>query len=247
MHSHPEKLRKLLENCDYKTCTAFFYAGDMMNYMATDGEHPYSSFIDTSVELFASSIPFELVRGNHETRGALARHYPSYFPKNNDKIYGSYLSGDIMVIMLDTGEDKEESHWAYSGLTDFNAYRTEQARWLETVIKSKEYKKARYHIVISHFPMVMGQEWIQEKSWWGWQDAIQKFMPILNKANIDLLVSGHTHRFYYHKINKSTNNFPILEQGYMCATRLDISEGLIHIKVVDTDSKTLFTTSISTK
>ena len=33
MHSRPDLLKKLLKLCDYKTCTAFFYAGDMMNYM----------------------------------------------------------------------------------------------------------------------------------------------------------------------------------------------------------------------
>lgn len=33
MHTNPDRLRKLLELSDYKTCTSFFYAGDMMNYM----------------------------------------------------------------------------------------------------------------------------------------------------------------------------------------------------------------------
>ena len=239
MHSNPKLLKNLLERCDYKTCTSFFYAGDMMNYMTENGEHPFTSFIDTSVELFATSIPFEFVRGNHETRGNMARIFPSFFPKQNGKIYGSYLMGDVMVIMLDTGEDKSDTHPVYAGLTDFDNYRSEQARWLEKVVKSKEFKKAKYRIVISHFPLVADKEWEKGTTWKGCQDASQKFLPILNHAGIDLIVAGHTHRFFYHEPGESGNQCPVLEQGAMCATRLDLSDGNIHIKVIGKNGEAL--------
>ena len=81
MHFDAAKLEKLLRAADYQTCDAFFYVGDMTSYIE-DFDAPFTSFIDTSVKLFASSIPFEVVRGNHETRGNLARTYSSYFEKN---------------------------------------------------------------------------------------------------------------------------------------------------------------------
>lgn len=239
MHSNPKLLKNLLERCDYQTCTSFFYAGDMMNYMTENGEHPFTSFIDTSVELFATSIPFEFVRGNHETRGNMARIFPSFFPKQNGKIYGSYLMGDVMVIMLDTGEDKSDNHPVYAGLTDFDNYRSEQARWLEKVVKSKEFKKAKYRIVISHFPLVVDKEWEKGTTWKGCQDASRKFLPILNRAGIDLIVAGHTHRFFYHEPEESGNQCPVLEQGAMCATRLDLADGNIHIKVIGKNGEAL--------
>lgn len=239
MHSNPKLLKNLLERCDYKTCTSFFYAGDMMNYMTENGEHPFTSFIDTSVEMFATSIPFEFVRGNHETRGNMARIFPSFFPKQNGKIYGSYLMGDVMVIMLDTGEDKSDSHPVYAGLTDFDNYRSEQARWLEKVVKSKEFKKAKYRIVISHFPLVVDKDWEKGTTWKGCQDASRKFLPILNRAGIDLIVAGHTHRFFYHEPEESGNQCPVLEQGAMCATRLDLADGNIHIKVIGKNGEIL--------
>lgn len=239
MHSNPKLLKNLLKRCDYKTCTSFFYAGDMMNYMTENGEHPFTSFIDTSVELFATSIPFEFVRGNHETRGNMAPIFPSFFPKQNGKIYGSYLMGDVMVIMLDTGEDKSDSHPVYAGLTDFDNYRSEQARWLEKVVKSKEFKKAKYRIVISHFPLVADKEWEKGTTWKGCQDANRKFLPILNRAGIDLIVAGHTHRFFYHKPEESGTQCPVLEQGAMCATRLDLTDGNIHIKVIGKNGEIL--------
>lgn len=232
IHGDAKKLEKLLTLADYKTCNAFFYAGDMMNYI-DQPETPFTSFIDTSVKLFASSIPFEAVRGNHETRGSLARTYSFFFPKKDNKIYGSYLLGDIMIVMLDSGEDKAEDHWVYAGLTDYEAYRNEQAEWLKKLVQTKEYKKARYRIVISHFPMVMAQQWKDEKTWYGWEDAIRKFRPILNDAKINLLISGHTHRYFYHDKETDGNLFPVIEQGYNNATRLDIEDGKIHVSIID--------------
>lgn len=243
IHGDAKKLEKLLTLADYKTCDAFFYAGDMMNYI-DHPEAPFTSFIDTSVKLFASSIPFEVVRGNHETRGNLARTYSKYFPKKDNKIYGSYLLGNIMIVMLDSGEDKAEDHWAYAGLTDYDAYRSEQAEWLKKLVQTKEYKKAKYRIVISHFPMVMAQQWKDEKTWHGWEDAIRKFRPILNDAKIDLLISGHTHRYFHHDIESDGNLFPVIEQGYDNATRLDIKDGKIRVTVIDLQGNKLMETTL---
>lgn len=243
IHGDAKKLEKLLTLADYKTCDAFFYAGDMMNYI-DQPEAPFTSFIDTSVKLFASSIPFEVVRGNHETRGNLARTYSKYFPKKDNKIYGSYLLRNIMIVMLDSGEDKAEDHWVYAGLTDYDAYRSEQAEWLKKLVQTKEYKKAKYRIVISHFPMVMAQQWKDEKTWHGWEDAIRKFRPILNDAKIDLLISGHTHRYFHHDKESDGNLFPVIEQGYDNATRLDIKDGKIRVTVIDLQGNKLMETTL---
>ena len=180
-----------------------------------------------------------MVRGNHETRGNLAREFSRYFPKEDGKIYGAYRLGDIMVVMLDSGEDKADSHPVYAGLTDFDAYRTEQAAWLEELVQTKEYKTARYRIVISHFPLVMPSDNRKEGVWKGWEDAIRKFLPVLNRAGVDLLVSGHTHRYAYYEAGTEGNNFPVLIQGAYCAARLDVKDGKIQVKVIDTAGQVL--------
>lgn len=238
MHGDAAKLDTLLQRADYKTCDAFFYAGDMMNYM-DNPNLPFTSFIDLSVERFASSIPFEVVRGNHETRGCLARSFSRYFPKEDGKIYGAYRLGDIMIVMLDSGEDKSDAHPVYAGLNDFDAYRAEQARWLEELTQTDAYRQARYRIVISHFPMVMPEANKAEGAWKGWEDAIRRFLPVLNKAGVDLLVSGHTHRYAYYEPGADGNSFPVLIQGAYSAVRLDVKDGKIGLKVFDTKGKIL--------
>lgn len=183
---------------------------------------------------------YKILTSNYLSRTLLFfASYADFFPKKSGKIYGSYLLGDVMIVMLDSGEDKAESHWVYAGLTDYDAYRTEQAEWLEKLIETEEYKKAKYRIVLSHFPMVMGSKWKEEKMWYGWEDAIHKFLPILNKANVDLLVSGHTHRYFFHDCNVDGNAFPVLEQGADSAVRLELHGGKVTLKVMDVNGKVL--------
>lgn len=236
IHNDAKKLETLLNLCDYKTCDAFLYAGDIMSYMENE-DTPFKAFIDTSVEMFATSIPFELVRGNHETRGKMARSYPKLFPKKSGKIYGSRLMGDIMIVMLDCGEDKPDNTSTYAGLTDFDTYRREQAEWLKELVKSKEFKKAKYRIVISHYPMARVFE--DKPINHGNNDLTKKMLPILNRAKIDLMISGHTHEYAFHEANRAGNTFPIIVGSNQSATRLDIKDGKINAKVVDTQGKIL--------
>jgi len=74
----------------------------------------------------------------------------------------------------------------YSGITDYDNYRTEQAKWLEQVIESDEFKQASYKIVIGHMPPV---EW-QGDIWHGPTEVLEKFIPILNTSNPQLSSSA---------------------------------------------------------
>ncbi|WP_148371435.1 FN3 domain-containing metallophosphoesterase family protein [Bacteroides bouchesdurhonensis] len=239
-HNDAKKLETLLNLCDYKTCDVFLYAGDLMNYMEND-ETPFEAFIDTSVRLFATSIPFEMVRGNHETRGKLARTYPKLFPKTTNKIFGSRLVGDIMIVMIDCGEDKPDTAPVYAGLNDFDNYRTEQTEWLKGLVRTKEFKNAKYRIVISHFPMVTSLDKGRDTDH-GISDLAAKMLPVLNKANIDLMISGHTHRYAFFETGSGGNHFPVIVGSNQSATRLDIQDGKIKAKVVDKDGKILLDT-----
>lgn len=239
IHNDAAKLKTLLELCEYKTCDAFFYAGDVMSYMENE-ETPFKAFIDTSVKMFATSTPFELVRGNHETRGKMARIYPKQFPKKNGKIYGSYRIGDIMIVMIDCGEDKPDTIPAYAGLLDFDNYRSEQATWLKELVKTKEFKKAKYRIVISHYPTI--NTFANRPINHGCNDLARKLLPILNKANINLMIAGHTHKFAFHKANSAGNSFPVIVGSNQSATRLDIQKGRIKAKVVDRKGQILLET-----
>lgn len=239
MHNRPKVLERLLRGLDFATCDHIIYAGDMEDYMQTSSEEPYSAFIDKSVELFASRKPFQIVRGNHETRGDMARNFSYYFPRVSGQIYAACRWGDLEMIFLDCGEDKADTNSEYSGLVDFFAYRTQEAEWLKQVIASEDFKTAKYRIVVSHYAAPARGA----SGWAGYQDFEDKMLPLLKNAGIDLMVAGHTHPKTCVEVPVNDagkgNTYPVIIQGYYSATRIDISaDGKIKVKVLGTDGTT---------
>ena len=244
MHQQPDKLGRLLNQAGVGSADMIFYVGDMMNYYDNE-ETPFRSFIDKSVELFASEKPFVLVRGNHETRGNMAREYARYVPKSSGKYYGAYRVGDIMFIVLDCGEDKPDDFWVYAGLTDFDGYRTEQAAWFGELIRSKAYKSAKWRIVMNHFPPLSHME-SDNPERHGIQDITDKFLPLYNEAKIDLMISGHTHAYEFMSPDKYDRlTFPVIVNSTESVARIDIDGRTLKAKVTDTGGNTLKEFTIS--
>ena len=244
MHQQPDKLGRLLNQAGVGSADMIFYVGDMMNYYDNE-ETPFRSFIDKSVELFASEKPFVLVRGNHETRGNMAREYARYVPKSSGKYYGAYRVGDIMFIVFDCGEDKPDDFWVYAGLTDFDGYRTEQAAWFGELIRSKAYKSAKWRIVMNHFPPLSHME-SDNPERHGIQDITDKFLPLYNQAKIDLIISGHTHAYEFMSPDKYDRlTFPVIVNSTESVARIDIDGRTLKAKVTDTGGNTLKEFTIS--
>ena len=244
MHQQPDKLGRLLNQAGVGSADMIFYVGDMMNYYDNE-ETPFRSFIDKSVELFASEKPFVLVRGNHETRGNMAREYARYVPKSSGKYYGAYRVGDIMFVVLDCGEDKPDDFWVYAGLTDFDGYRTEQAAWFGELIRSKAYKSAKWRIVMNHFPPLSHMEGDNPERH-GIQDITDKFLPLYNQAKIDLMISGHTHAYEFMSPDKYDRlTFPVIVNSTESVARIDLDGRTLKAKVTDTGGNTLKEFTIS--
>lgn len=242
--SSPINWGRLLNQAGVGSADMIFYVGDMMNYYDNE-ETPFRSFIDKSVELFASEKPFVLVRGNHETRGNMAREYARYVPKSSGKYYGAYRVGDIMFIVLDCGEDKPDDFWVYAGLTDFDGYRTEQAAWFGELIRSKAYKSAKWRIVMNHFPPLSHME-SDNPERHGIQDITDKFLPLYNQAKIDLMISGHTHAYEFMSPDKYDRlTFPVIVNSTESVARIDIDGRTLKAKVTDTGGNTLKEFTIS--
>lgn len=244
MHQQPDKLGRLLNQAGVGSADMIFYVGDMMNYYDNE-ETPFRSFIDKSVELFASEKPFVLVRGNHETRGNMAREYARYVPKSSGKYYGAYRVGDIMFVVLDCGEDKPDDFWVYAGLTDFDGYRTEQAAWFGELTRTKAYKSAKWRIVMNHFPPLSHME-SDNPERHGIQDITDKFLPLYNQAKIDLMISGHTHAYEFMSPDKYDRlTFPVIVNSTESVARIDIDGRTLKAKVTDTGGNTLKEFTIS--
>ena len=186
-----EKEQVIYDLNDVKPLKEFdmiFLNGDILSWIG-DEERIFNGFLDAAVETFASEKPFIYIRGNHETRGAGAREVMSYFPHHSGLDYYSFDHGGVHFIVMDCGEDKPDDHPVYGGLADFDAYRSEQAEWLRKDVQTKEFREANFRVIVMHMPMV------KEGEWHGPTDIDRKWGPILNNANIDIVLNGHKHDF----------------------------------------------------
>ena len=230
IHSNQEKLEALLNNYDKKKTDMVFFNGDMVSIVPTE-QVLFDGFVDTAVKRFARYTPFYLVRGNHETRGHFATSYLKYFPTSTGMPYYTLKQGDVFFILLDGGEDKPDSNIEYYETANYDQYRLEEAEWLKKVLQSDECKNAKHRIVLMHMPPLNGN-----KMWHGPLHAAKCFLPLLNEANIDVMLCGHTHKYSYNTTpDKTDAKFPVLVNSNGAALKAVVNEEGIKIEVINTE------------
>ena len=182
IHGNNELQKKLLGMAPPQDFDMVLFCGDMCSHINRQNDI-FTSFLNTSIELFAAQKPFVYARGNHETRGAYARNFSRYFAGSNGKFYYAFTYGPVRFIVLDCGEDKPDTDVEYSGLIDFDSYMLEQKDWLSREIDNPEFKNASYRVVISHMPFTKG-------GWYGSERLREQLLPLLEQAQICLLYTS---------------------------------------------------------
>lgn len=232
IHAKNDNLRKMLGDVKKENTDLVIFNGDMISMLNNEAEI-FTGFMDASVELFAKEIPMFYARGNHETRGKASTKFYDYFPTTNGQYYYTFRDGPVFFLVLDGGEDKPDSDIEYSELAYFDEYRSEQKKWMETVLKSPEFQSAPYRVVIIHIPPT-------GSSWHGTRDIAEKFIPALNNANIDLMLSGHTHSYKFVKKGEDKNlNFPLLINDDETWLDITADSEKIDVKQKDMTGKTV--------
>ena len=226
IHNRADMLSNMLRDVKPANTDFVIFNGDMVSTM-TNEKVIFDGFMDSVVTIFATEVPIFYARGNHETRGAFSVKFPDYFPTTTNDLYYTFRDGPVQFIVLDGGEDKPDTDIEYSELSQFDAYRTKQQAWLKDVVETPEYKEALYHVVVIHIPPL-------GSTWHGTQDLQHKFLPILNNANIDIMLCGHTHQYSYIEPNNLVS-FPILINDN--ETYLDVKVGKNEMKILVKDPK----------
>ena len=229
VHNKVAMLSRFLDNNDIGNQDFYILNGDMINYVQSM-ELPYKVFIDTCVNHFATGKPFFFVRGNHETRGTYARELKEFFDYPADKYYYSMDIGPVHFIILDSGEDKPDTSKAYFGMADFDKYRFEQLEWLKKEIKTECFKNEKYRIVVVHMPVIE-----RKNNWYGMAFLAKYYGPVLHKAGIDLMISGHIHRNRWIPADSSGFGYPVWIASNHNYTEVIVDEGMITLKLKDID------------
>ena len=230
IHGREEDIPPMLKITDVNHTDMVFFNGDMLSQLR-DESGLFSGFMDTSIEQFAKEIPMYYARGNHETRGPFATFFQHYFSPKEPHLYYLVRQGPVCFVVLDTGEDKPDSDLEYSGITDYDNYRTEQANWLTEAVKSKDFIEAKFRVVIAHMPPNSGRN-----LWHGQKEVLEKFVPILNEANVDVMLCAHTHR--YSKSEPDSNiKFPIVINANRTVLKGITKNNSLELIIKDLDGK----------
>ena len=233
-HDKPELLAQLFSK-DIITPAAYdfvLYNGDMVSSFESE-ERLVSSVITPSVAQFATEVPLFFSRGNHETRGAEATTYSDYFPTTTGAPYYTFSDGPALFIVLDGGEDKPDSDIEYHDLVRYDIYRQKEAKWLQSVVESEEFKAAAVKIVIIHIPP-------KSSGWHGEAEIARLFVPILNQAGIDAMFCGHIHKYRFSEANDPTYgcNFPIVCLPNRVRADIEVSKEKIAYTITTAEGNT---------
>jgi len=240
IHDDAARLGAQFQSVSWDNIDMVFLNGDTINDFE-DEKQIFDGFLDTCVKMFAKNIPFILTRGNHETRGILARHLLDYIPPRDDRYYYSFNQGPAHFIVLDTGEDKADSHPVYAGLADFDRYRDLQAEWLKINAKSENFSNASFQIVICHIPPYTGRT---GRIGYGEQYIKNSWGPIFNDSGIDLLICAHTHRFAILQTDEE-HNYPIVIGDKTTLIKVKTSQKELTVDVLEADGQIRESFSIS--
>ncbi|MCX6335112.1 MAG: metallophosphoesterase [Bacteroidia bacterium] len=233
VHELSGKMASYLKHNDITSQDLYFFNGDMMDWLQ-DPEELYLAFLDTASFYFAGSKPFIYIRGNHETRGYAARELKKWFDYKDDRFYYSFTYGPCHFTVLDSGEDKEDNNKNYYGLADYDTYRLEELKWLKEEIESIPFKSAKYRIVMVHQPILRA-----ENQNYAMTFLSENFGPVLKKADIDLMMSAHTHRNSFYEKDKTGYGYPLLVNSNNSFVEVNADNNQIKAVVKDVEGKVI--------
>ena len=230
--------KQMQQSLSYFTETPdiIFMIGDISSEMIFKRQFE-KNILRNACILSGGSIPVVYTRGNHETRGEFSSQMLDYFPTNTGEFYFTFDFGGLSVLVLDSGEDKEDGHAEYSGLVDFSSYREKELKWINSL--KKEDFDGKYKIVLSHDP-VIGTDYFGKD----WETP-------LKELDMDIVIGGHLHeskfiagelvRFVDCGKYKDKNEN---EKDKWAASMVTLKDGKISMLTINNEGETLLSEEI---
>ncbi len=152
IHSKHNTFNRLIKHLDNFAYDFSLFNGDC--FMDPRNEAAFLRSLRVyNAGIHAAERPVIYHRGNHECRGAFARHIRKWIAPPGGRFYGAFTAGPVRFILLDAGEDKYDGHQDYSGLNNFERYRREQVDFLQKEVQSQAFKTASYRVLVHHIPL----------------------------------------------------------------------------------------------
>ena len=227
IHMRTDKYVSLAAQVDSASTDFLFLNGDIVSAGNYDLD-TYARFTLDPLGNLPAGIPVLFGRGNHEGRGNNVELMADVFPNEDPApFYYTFRQGPVAFIVFDAGETGKSRSILYSGSDVYEDYLNEQIEWARKAVKERSFRKAPVKVCLLHVPMIdhedktdyLLQRWLNVH-----------FVPLLNKAGIDLMVGADLHEFMFCEPGSMNNRFPIIVNDE--AHRLDFtySNGYITVR-----------------
>lgn len=163
--------------------------------------------LDIASAITGGKIPCIISRGNHDLRGKAAEKLEEYLPTDNGKTYYTVKIGSLFFVLLDCGEDKDDSHREYSGTVCCHSFREDQTAFLEELANNDI--NAEHRIVLSHVPFNMDNtdECKGERPFNIERELYAKWCRLIREhIKPDFMLSGHVHTTEIIRANCARDN-----------------------------------------
>ena len=231
IHEKDSLLRRLFSDQEKTRKMDFVVFNGDMTSSVTSVDKIVQYDLTPACELFASELPFYMVRGNHEFRGRDAIHFPEYFDFPSHGPYYTFKYGNYFFLVMDSGEDKPDNDIEYQDAYCTDPYLRAEAEWLKGIVASEDWKNAEKRIVFSHIPPQTTDAW--HGNW----NMSNLFLPVLNGASVDLMICGHRHSYAFEKVGVSDAKFPVLVNSNCERADVKVSPKSISIEIFNPDGK----------
>lgn len=233
-HEDVQRINRLNEMIDWESTDFLVHTGDALHWI-DDEEHLFKAWLGPTTAGLDHSKSLVLARGNHELRGAFARHLFDYVPTPEGRFYYARDAGPVHLVVLDTGEDKPDGTNVYAELNRTIPYRAAEFDWFrEHLSVTPRVAEAPFRVVVMHQPA------------WGWLvDGPEEWTRAANEGGVDLVIAGHDHRFSYTPPGPDIDHsYHLLVVGQDQVARVDATSSELRVVVTGTDGEVVHSMGI---
>ena len=181
------------------------WTGDLSNNVNDPALLPGIYVSPKDVNL-AEGPPILLARGNHDVRGLWSNKMTDYVDFPTERPFYAFRSGPLAAIVLDTGEDKPDSHPSFKGVAAFAPLIEEQAGWLGKIIRHPIMRSAPYRLVFCHMPLRGTNETPPDYNNKEYDRVCLRGRAVWHESLVSwgaqVIISGHIHRHVWLPANE---------------------------------------------
>eukprot|EP01095_Lingulamoeba_sp_RSL-Kostka_P009499 TRINITY_DN3302_c0_g1_i1.p1 TRINITY_DN3302_c0_g1~~TRINITY_DN3302_c0_g1_i1.p1 ORF type:complete len:737 (+),score=227.14 TRINITY_DN3302_c0_g1_i1:143-2353(+) len=177
-----EELRHIILHLEQMNADFMLMGGDYVDNGKELSQFNKYLWQPLSIQNFVQSIPTIIAHGNHDGESSYAYAYtghPSPQDFNQPEYFSFYYEGSHFITLNSNCDSKICPH---------------QTKWLIETLSSQKSLDARFRLVMFHLPPFT-ELWDPREGYNGEEFVQTEWVPLFEKYNVDIVISGHTHAY----------------------------------------------------